>query len=262
MLPTAGVIKATAKKILSQNYISCFVSCVIFSASFAASVIISGVLETVFNIAVAITAFLIITAFVLFPLFLGVVRYINKAIDNVIDYPISVFYYFSDIKLYKKSISFLLEIAIKVITRGIVFYLPFLVVWLLSSEEFYEKLEIVTPIWSPMLSSVAGFLFIIATVGTIFVALKYYLSTYIFVANDDISPIKAINLSVIVSRRTRIDFVFLAFSMILYILASLIFILLIFTLPFLIMVYALHSKCAVIQYNKTIASLKCDNTNV
>ena len=66
---------------------------------------------------------------------------------------------------------------------------------------------------------------------------------------------EALLMSSVISKTSLMDFVFLGFSLILWIIASILFIPLIFTLPYFIMCYIVHSEYSVKDYNQRISKL-------
>ncbi len=260
MFPSTVSIKKTAKSCLSQNYSVTLVSC-LFLLFFEVLKISLSVFVGEYTdsfISALLNSFL--TLFIGFPLFLGLVRYFSRFADGVTDYPTEVFFYFSSKKNYFKAIKFTVKLLIRLILSALLISLPALILKLFSEPYVYDYLNMPIPLWTPIFSTISGFLFILAAVVFVAVNLKYYLSFYIFVSCDYNQPIKILNFSSIIARRTQTDFIYLLFSMFLYIVLSLFFLPLIFILPFILTVYIIHSKCAVIQYNNTIEELNSPQT--
>ena len=124
--------------------------------------------------------------------------------------------------------------------------------WVLSSERFYNFFDLSLPVWTSSLWTLNSFLAIISSFALIFVALKYYLAPFLFVSDANMHPAEAINMSVIISRRTGSDFVALVLSFALWILLSVFVAPLIFTIPYFIAAYGVHCRYAVTAYNNDV----------
>ena len=90
--------------------------------------------------------------------------------------------------------------------------------------------------------------------------LKYYLAPMLIIADENMDVNEAIHMSVVISKNTTLDFVYLAFSMIGWILLSLLFIPLLYTLPLFMMVYLTHCSFAVNEYNERINKINNENS--
>ena len=76
-----------------------------------------------------------------------------------------------------------------------------------------------------------------------------------FVADDNIDANEAMHMSTVISRKTSIDFVYLCFSFIGWLLLSILIVPLIFTLPYMLTSYAVHIRFAVAEYNRHIEQI-------
>ena len=166
-----------------------------------------------------------------------------------------MFFYFSSSAVYRKSVNFILRLIIRLLISYFLLSLPAIIVGGLASADVYEFFGFAIPLWTPLLSTISNLLFVLSFIIFIFVNIKYYLSPYLFIIDDEITPENALKMSIIISRRTQIDFIYLFFGMIVYVILSLLYLPLIFTMPILLMTYLIHSKYAVIQYNSTIDAL-------
>ncbi len=261
MLPSVGKMKSTAREVLSKNHFVGIIASVPFVFSMAILFLVFDVLLMVTNTSVALTANVIILCFLILPLLLGTFRFFYRLLDGVCDNPSSVFYYFSEKSLYGKSLKFVFRLILRLLLSYLLLSLPAIIVGAFASTDIYELFGMAIPLWTPLLSTISELLFVLSFIVFIVVNLKYYLAPYLFIVDNTMTPIKAMRMSIIISRRTQIDFIYLFFGMIVYVLLSLLYLPLIFTLPFLTMVYMIHSKCAVIQYNNTIETLN-ENKNI
>jgi len=255
MIPFASIIKKTAKAALKTDYLKCIATCCILIFTMLMSFVIFEILGYVSNYCIAFAVLFFVYFFVEFPLLLGIFRYFRRILYGEYDSPVSAFYYFNDTNLYKKSLDFAFSLTVKILIFAIFCYLPAILLKIAAEPEIYEWFGVSIPIWTPVLSTVATFIFVIATFVVVILSLKYYLSFFLFVSNDENSAKYAIDMSIVISKRTRLDFIYLIFSMLLYIIASVFLIPLPFTLPLLFATYTVHCVYAVYQYNDTIDNL-------
>ncbi len=212
-------------------------------------------LGTVLGEAAAVVLLIALTVFVFCPLLLGVIRYFWHIFLKQPKPPISVFYYFSRLKLYKKAISVAVKIALRVLLFGLLFYLPAIAVYVISNPNFYRFIDTPIPIWSQNLSYLVNFLSSLASALIAVSTIKFYLAPILVIANENIDIEEAFHMSGVISRSSLLDFAFLLFSFIGWAIFSLLFIPLIFTLPYFIMCYVVHSFYSIKAYNEKIKSL-------
>ena len=255
MLPSVGKIKSMAREVLYKNHFVGIMASLPFVFSLAVLFLVVEVLATVTNSFISVIFDLAMLYFLILPLTLGTFRFFSRWLEGVCDYPTAVFFYFSNAAVYKKSLNFIFRIVIRLLISYFLLSLPAIIVGGLASADVYELLGFAIPLWTPLLSTISNLLFVLSFIVFIFVNIKYYLAPYLFIIDDEITSVNAMKMSMIISRRTQIDFIYLFFGMIVYVVLSLLYLPLIFTLPFLIMTYLIHSKYAVIQYNNTIEAL-------
>lgn len=255
MLPSVGKIKSMAREVLSKNFFVGIMATLPFVFSLTVLLLVVEVLYTVTNTAIAAIFDIAMICLLVLPLALGTFRFFSRWLEGVCDYPTTVFFYFSNIAVYRKSLNFILRLIIRLLISYFLLSLPAIIVGGLASADVYEFFGFAIPLWTPLLSTISNLLFVLSFIVFIFVNIKYYLSPYLFIIDDETTPANAMKMSMIISRRTQIDFIYLFFGMIVYVVLSLLFLPLIFTMPFLIMTYLVHSKYAVIEYNNTIEAL-------
>lgn len=262
MFPEVSQIKKAAKSIVKEKLILSFIISAVLLSVFLIGQIVSELFFEVFgNICSAVVS-VILLLFAELPLLLGAIRYYSQAVEGIKEGINGIFFYFSSKEQYLRAVRFLINsfIVIAFFTVAVMF-IP-VCLWAFSKPVTYGFLHLSIPLWAPIFSTVSSFLMIIGTVILAFILLKYYLCPYLFVCNDKMDIKKVFKISLSIQRRTKIDFVYLVISMLLYILISLPILPLIFTLPLFLSVYAVHGKCAVIQYNNAIDSVLKDYTVV
>ena len=260
MMATSQVVKKVARNALSQSFLTAVAaSCVLIFAFFATTLTASLV-----NIFAGAIGQFIITAVIFFfllgPLCLGVVNFLRRFLWEQKDDLLLVFKYFSALSHYKRVIHFMFSFGIRIVLIAMVLYFPCAVVRVLSSEQFYNALGLSFPVWTSNLWALNSFLAIIATMAFVFITLKYYLSIFIFVSNDNIEVAEAINMSTIISKRTGADFFGLVVSFLGWFLLSVFVMPLVITIPYFLMSYCAHCRFAITAYNKDVDAFNANST--
>lgn len=260
MLAPSPIVKKTAKTALSGHWLQAFaVSCVLLFTFFIcelASSLVSVFAGTVGYIA----AMIFFTVFAISPLGLGVLCYFRRRLWEQEDSLLIIFKYFSSVCEYKRSLRFLLLLGFKTLVVAAALFSPCLIVWLLSNEKLYSWLDMSLPIWASNLWTLNSFIALVATFALVFIMLKYYLSPFIFVSNDDVDPAEALNMSGIISKRTGADFFWLILSFSGWLLLSVFVAPLIFTLPYFVASYCVHCRFAITAYNSDVDRFNADIT--
>lgn len=248
---TAGnnAVKLTAKTALKDHWLKAIAACCIYIFAHFICTLSTSLLSIPFGDIAFYVALAVLGLFILLPLMLGVIRFIWRLIMGGDDDLVTVFEYFSSKKKYLKSLKFMFALILRICGISFIVLLPSIAVWIISTPDVYEKLGLAIPIWSSNLNTVWVFLTTISVFVIISISSKYYLTPILFVADENMEVDEALNMSKIISKNTYIDFIFLAFSLTGYIIISLFVIPLIFTLPYFITCYAVHSRFAIADYN-------------
>lgn len=255
MLPTSAVVKETAKTVLKGN---------MFRAVSASSVVVFSALTV--NYAVGLAAYALpefaaamlsyaMTLFLTLPLILGLVRFFRRMQWGVCDDVVSVFHFFSSKEQYRRAMKLLIPITVKIVVCATVFSLPVIALSTLANPDLYEALAFSMPRWADDLSTGISFMRGISLVLVLIYSIRFYLAPFLYVADEEMDYAEAIYLSRVISKRTRLEFVYLFFSLALWIALSVLLMPLIFTIPFFIMCYLVHCRFAVAQYNATISKM-------
>ncbi len=246
------VIKQTAKNSLKSAFLpSVIVCCVLVFSYYIVQLLCS--LVSVFSAGNIVLLTLAASfVFLLSPLFFGVLDFFNRLLCGQQDSVIIVFKYFSNFKSYKRSLHFTFLISIKSLLYSIVLFFPCFVISLLSNERLYEHLGVPMPVWTSILGELNGFVMFLATLALCFFMLKYYLSAFIFISNNNLDAGEAINMSTIISRRTGGDFFGLVLSFAPWIILSLFVSPIIFILPYFLTSYCVHCRHAINAYNTDV----------
>ncbi len=260
MTAPSPVVKSVAKDALKKDFLKSVAVCCVAIFAFFIIMLISTLIsvfagEIGYSISMGFMTFLL-----LLPLALGVLGYFRRMTFGQSDSVLIIFRYFSSAEEYRRVIHFISIMTVKFVSIGAVLFLPCLIVYILSSEKFYDFFDLSLPFWTSNLWTLNSFLVILASLGLLFFMLKYYLSAFIFVSNDTLDPGEAINMSTIISRRTGADFFGLVLSFLPWILLSIFIAPLIFTLPYFITSYCVHSRFAITDYNLDVDKFNSSTT--
>lgn len=248
-------IKSQAKKMLSGNWVVAIISALSVLFSFLIIENIAWVLGFVLGNVVSNFVILLFTVLFCGPLTLGVFRLFWRMRGGVTDSPATAFYYFSNIARYYKALKLCFMLSIRLLMFGLIFYLPAILVYIISSTELYDFLKMPIPMWSQHLNSIVDFLSSIGLVLTVFSLVRFYIAPILVVANEEIDIDEALHMSTVISKASLSDLIFLVLSLLLLIIISLLFVPLIFTLPYFIMCYVIHCEAAIKDYNEKIEKL-------
>ncbi len=252
MTSGSKAVKHTAKTVLKNNLLSVMFGCSIFLFTFFIVSYVSHFLGVVAGTIASEVIYISLSVLVIFPLLLGLFRFVWRLLLDAKDVPIAVFYYFCGMDEYIKSLKFFLKVFAKCIIPAIFFFLPSLAVQVILSGKIFEWLDVSIPLWSANLEYVYLFLRSLAYILLIIYMLKYYLAPFLIVSDENMDIDEALNMSKIISRKTTVDFIYLFFSFAFWILLSVPVIPLIFTLPYFLTSYAVHYRYAVADYNRHI----------
>ncbi len=259
MTAPSVVVKATVKTILKGNFYKSACAaliCVFVSLSISLTASVAG-------IAMGNTAAYIILAlldfFLLFPCVLGLLRFFRHLMWEEKDDIIAVFHYFGSFELYKKAIKSGFGFILKLLLIGLAVYTPSIILAILGNAEIYELLGVTKPPFIVNIVGAADVLTAISTVVFIIVTIRYYLTPFLLVADEDMDVGEALHMSKVISKNSAIDFAALALSFSFWILISIFIIPLPFTLPYMILAYMVHCRFAVAHYNKIADSVNQSN---
>ena len=248
----SNVVKITAKSALKDKWLKSVFACCIYLFAHFICVYSASILGFMLNETVYYAIFAVLGFFLLLPLMLGVVRYFWRLIMGADDSPINVFYYLSCREQYLRALRLFFALLVRIALISVVVLLPAIAVWIISNPEIYEMFDVAIPIWSSNLNTIWAFLGSISVFVIISLSVKYYLAPLLIVADESMEIEEAIVMSKIIAKKTHIDFIFLVFSFIGWILLSLLVIPLVFTLPYIITSYAVHCRFAIADYNMFI----------
>lgn len=261
MIANSKTVKATVRDALRTKFLRVAVACLI---PFITGMILVVIFSLLFEVLPKIIAALLATAagfFVFYPIIIGTVRFFVRFIKgNIEEDAAAVFYYFTGGKKYGKILYLQIILSIKKLGIGLVTALPMLTAWVVSGSFIYDLFNVPMPIWAQSVSYIIIYLQILGLVAYFVLTLRYYLAPFLLAADEGMHAAEAVYMSKLISKRTIIDFIFLLFSHILYILLSFVVLPAVFTLPYLVGAYVVHCDSAVEQYNNTVKKLSEEET--
>ncbi len=256
MFPKSIAVKKTALATLKNEWPSATLTAVIPLAFFLILINLFWFIANIFASTFAqVLMYVILSAVLLFiglPLFFGVLRiYWSLAAEATLKIS-ETFYYFSDLKIYKRLITFIFLMLGKIILKAVALLLPSLFIDLISRFSYIFFANSVAPLWFSNIWIFAFVLRVIAICCIIYIMSRYYLAPFIFIANESIDEIECINKAYAVSRVTLSNFITLILSLLGWIIISAFFVPLIFTLPYMCTCYIVHCRFAAVYYNSKL----------
>ena len=172
------------------------------------------------------------------------------------DNPIAMFYYFSTKKLYFKVIKLIFAIVFKLLPLAFLISLPAIFVWLLSQSYLFEYFGFAIPLWTRNLEYAIIFTKTLSIAIISVVSLRYYIAPVLFVSNEEIDAMEAIYMSSVISKKSTLDFIYLIFSFLGWILLSIFALPLVFIFPYMLTSYLVHTRFVIAEYNSHIEKMK------
>lgn len=259
MATTIKTIKKNAIEALKDKWVIGIISALTFLFVFLIIQIIVWLIGIVTGDRISVSIMFIMFVVFMGPLFSGIVRHFWRMFGGLSETPATAFYYFSSFPRYFKVLRLYIMLAIKYIIWSIVFNLPAIAVSVISDVRLYDFLKIPIPMWSQNLTNLVDFLYTVGSVLTLFMLTKFYLAPFLLIVNDEIEVDEAIHMSAVISKASFTELIYLIFSILHWFILSLLFIPLVFTLPYFIMCYVSHSLEAVNSYNEKIKKLNDEN---
>ena len=249
---SSAIVKITAKTALKGKWLKACVGGMVPVCAFLAVILTSETLWFAFGHIGSQILSAVLSFFLLLPLILGTLRFFWRFLCDADDNIVVIFHYFTSKKLYFKALHLSFAIVSRAVLFGLILNVPALLLDLFSKPWIYDVTKMAIPLWASNLWALAVFFRVSAFVVLYFVMLRYYLAPMLVVADENIEVAEAIHMSAGIRKSTSLEFVLLTFSMLGWIILSLFFIPLVFTVPYFITVYLVHARFAVAHYNKLI----------
>lgn len=252
-------VKSTSKVLLKNKWF--WAACVAVIPFFAVTVIylLNSILANIIGIFSEIVAALL-SLTLSSVLFLGSYRVFWHCANGQCDSVSNIFWYFCEKTRYKRALEFVLRLFAVVVSNAVLLFLPSAVVFLISSGRIFEWIGTDIPIIGIALKNL-GYVFAFAgAILFILRILNFYLSAFLFVSNDDITPKESILLSLKLSKSVKNIYSSHILGYIGWIVLSFFALPLVFTAPYLFMSYVVEGRYCVSYYNRNIEKLSGDPT--
>lgn len=256
MFPSTHAVKKTALAVLKNEWPTAVLAVVIPLAFFIIMINLISFMLQIFTGVIAEViihvCFYLAMFFIGFPIMLGVLR-IFWVIASEKDVKVyDVFYCFASLKSYKRFLHLAFLLLGRIVFRSFLLLLPSFIVEI--ADKMADKIFInsAPPLW---FSNLWIFTFVFRTVaicGIVYIISRNYLAPFFFVVDDKAEVSECIKRAKMVSILSFGNSVALFFSMLGWVLLSLLFVPMIFTLPYGIMCYIIHSKYATVYHNSKI----------
>ncbi len=251
-MPSVAAVKSTVKSSLKGRWPEAIATGLLplfafYFFNLSASVI-SPILKGYENY-LLIAILLLSVVFVVLPLFFGVLRYFWRITDGAEEEISTAFHFFKSKSLYLRSLKLTLVISFKI---GVVFFLcliPFFAVELFSQFLVYDIFKEALPVWAINISAFKSLFYNFGSFFAFAISLRYYLIPVIAVMDENLLVLEAVHISTTVAKRSFSSFSALIFSCLGWIALSILVLPQIYTVPFLLGCYVVHSRFALVNYN-------------
>lgn len=262
MFPRIIAIKKTAKASLQNEWPTAIALGTVVLAFYLVSINLFSFSLYVFSTTAArLLMTVIFCAVVLFigvPLIMGMLRcFWGMASGSPLKIT-EIFYYFSSGKVYKRLGAFTLSLLGRMLLSSLALLLPSFIIGLISKYSSLLFVNVAEPLWFSNIWIFELLLRAIAICCIVYIALRFYLAPFIFIAEEGSDARCVISKAQKISKITTGNFTTLIFSLIGWLLLSVFFVPMVFTLPYIIMCYIVHCRYAAVYYN---GKLKTYNEN-
>ena len=260
-MPTSAAIKADAKLSLKDKWPAALGIGAIILSVYCLNTIIMQIAIMLFETLIAevwltVIAFgigILFCQFFFAPFLYGALRWFWYT-TNKNDVPVNeVFYYFSSLKLYLRALSLSVRIFGRIIGILIICFLPALIVGAVGSPTTYQILGYEMPSWATYVWLLFNVLAAFGIVMSFILLLRYFAAPILMINDGNISPQEALHLSVIISKNANGKTFSFVMSFFAWGLLSLLYIPMIFTLPYFICSYAIYCKTLINNYNNIVS---------
>lgn len=246
---TTKAVKSTALTTLRGNWsVACTVSMIPVFATIA--VFIMGNLFTLpFGNIIADIISVAVFVFLAAPLWLGAVRVFWRMANGCKDSATETFFYFSCKKEYLRCLSFNLRLTVHCLITALIFFLPAIIVYIFTSGTFFEWFGVSMPVFLVNLRYLVYVFELAAVVLTIVHLIGLYLPAFLMVSNENMTAHECFVRGIEIGKYTKNRFFTHLLGFLGWIIFSVLFIPVIFTVPYLLMSYVVECRYNVAFYN-------------
>ena len=246
---TTKAVKSTALEHLRGNWPkACSVAMIPVFATIAV-VLIGYLLTLPFGTVIADVISVIIFILLCAPLWMGALRVYWRLANGCDDDVAEAFYYFSGKKEYKRCFLFNLRVTAYWLKVELLVFFPCLLTYVFTNGDFYEWLGISMPLILLNLRYLIYVFYLLAFIVTIIHIVKLYLPAFLLVSDEEMPPVLCFKRGIEVGAYTKSRFSGFAIGFLGWIILSLLFIPLLFTVPYLLMSYVVACRYNVAYYN-------------
>ena len=260
-MPNNHIIKTNAKTSLQNKWAQAIGVGAILLSVFCLYIIllqlvnmpISAIFNEYTSLFISIAIVVVSVQLFAMPLLYGALRWFwfTSADANV---PINeIFCYFSSGREYLRAFSLSFRIFVRSTAILLVCFLPSLIIVAISSPDTYEMLNTSMPYWASSVWALGNTLTFLGIIISFILLLRYFAAPILMINDPSITPNEALDLSVIITKNANgrtLSFVLSFFG---WFLLSMLYIPLIFTLPYFLIAYAVYCRFLINHYNRRVA---------
>lgn len=256
MLPKVIAVKKTAKASLQNEWPAAIALVAIPLAFYLVSINLFSFSLYIFSATAArvlmAAIFLAAILFIGIPLIMGMLRcFWGMASDTPLKIT-EIFYYFSSKKEYKRLTVFTFLLLGRMLLSSVALLLPSFIIGLVSRYSALLFASTAEPLWFSNIWIFELLLRSIAICCIVYMVFRFYLAPFIFIADEGADELSVIHKAQQISKTTTGSFITLAFSLIGWLLLSVFFVPMVFTLPYISMCYIIHCRYSVVYYNSKL----------
>lgn len=261
-MPTSYVIKINAKTSLKDKWpttlgigaILLTVCCLVFVLIQTILTLFLPLVGEVWALIIGAGAAISIVQFLISPLLYGTLRWFWFTSSDA-DVPINeIFCYFIDAKSYLRAQSLSFRIFMRIAFVMTIGLLPSIIVMLLSSPSVYELFGFSLPYWTASIWLLGQVLLLFGIIFSFILLMRYFAAPILMINDNSITPQEALHLSVIISKNAGGKTIGFLFSFAGWGLLSLLFIPLLYSIPYFMCAYAVFCRFLINHYNRLVAT--------
>lgn len=260
-MPSNYIIKANAKTSLENKWSGAIsIGAIILSLLCLHIVLLQLILipiSALFNDAVA--AFVVIAVTVVaaqlfgMPVLYGALRWFWFTSCDA-DVPVSeIFCYFGSGKEYLRALSLSFRIFMRSTAVLFFCFLPSLIVVAISSPTTYDVINAPMPYWASSVWALGNTLTFFGVIMSFILLLRYFAAPILMINDPSITPHEALDLSVIITKNANGKTFSFVLSFFGWGILSLLYLPVIFTLPYFLASYSVFCRFLINHYNRKIA---------
>lgn len=266
-MPPVKVVKANAKTSLLNKWSSAIGIGTIILSILCVHIILLNVFATLFSGLVSdflatllgLVLTVITLPFFAMPLLYGALRWFWFTANDA-DVPVSeIFCFFSSSSEYLRALSLSYRIYFRITSILLFCFLPSIIIWVVRNPQTYSILNFSMPYWTSSMWVLGNIFNFFGTTFSIILLLRYFIAPILMINDRNLSPQEALDLSVIISKATNGRTLSLLLSFFGWGLLSLLFIPMIYTIPYFLASYSVYCRFLINHYNRIIVT---PNTSV